>query len=221
MCHHLCQDLCSKDHPPSINHDEIDTILRHLLQSAEEQDEAEGEGIPTPTSILSDLPAALSGRGGAEMVAGYQNDQGGASAGSSAADGLEGQGQTSKWTQVYPKEQGPQEPTTVDEGLGRSPEGGIFPAPRSPFDGASEAWHPEARPASLPKREEEGAGERDESLWAWAGRGGAPIGRLVSLLSLSVANCGETRTRFVLRWVLRRSIAPPASRGVFVFLLVV
>ena len=188
----LCQELCSKDHPPSIDHDEIDAILRHLLQSAEEQDEAEGQGIPTPTPTLADLPAALSG-GAAGTAAGYQNDQSGARAGSSAADGLDEQGQTSKWTQVYPREPGPDESTTVEEGAGRSSEGDILPVPRSPFDGASEAWHPGARSTSVPKRQGEGAEEHDESLWAWARQGGAPIGRLVSLLSLSVANCGETR----------------------------
>lgn len=188
-CLLLCQELCSKAHPPSIDHDEIDTILRHLLHSAEEQEEAEGEGLWAPTVSLSDPPATLSGVATANAV-GHQNGQDAAAASPGSSTGrLEEQGQTSKWTQVFPKEE---ESTTAGEGSRRSSEGGIFPVPRSPFDGASEAWHPDAR-STLPKREGEGNEERDGSLWAWAERGGAPIGRLVSLLSLRVANCGETR----------------------------
>lgn len=188
----MYQELCSKDRPPSIDHDEIDAILRHLLHSAEEQEEAEeGGGPPTPTPNLSNPPAVFS-RAEAAAPARHKSDQSVASADVSP-DGLEEEGQPSKWTQVYPREQGPEESTTVQVGAGWSSEGGIFPVPRSPFDGASEAWHPEAWTTSLPKREEEGAEQREESLWAWAERGGAPIGRLVSLLSLRVANCGETR----------------------------
>lgn len=50
-----------------------------------------------------------------------------------------------------------------------------------------------------------GGNGRDESLWVWASKGGAPIGRLLSLLSLRVADCGEMgkiMTAFILRGAL-------------------
>ena len=193
----LCQDLCSKSHPPLIDHDEIDKILRHLLHSAEEQQDAEA-GMLTA------------------IAAGHENGLGAATSPSDAsADRLGERGQTSRWTQVFPREE---RSVTAGEGARRSDEGGVFPVPITPFDGASESWHPEARSA-LPKWEEEGKEERNESLWAWAERGGTPIGRLISLLSLRVANCGETRARANLwRMGVAQKTFACKQRGIHVFL---
>lgn len=35
------------------------------------------------------------------------------------------------------------------------------------------------------------ADARETSLWVWAGCGGAPVGRLLSLLAVRIADCGE------------------------------
>lgn len=60
------------------------------------------------------------------------------------------------------------------------------------LDGAVQAGKTTGKPSAAHQGRGRGAGkEREKSLWVWAGHGGAPIGRLFSLLSFRVADCGK------------------------------
>ena len=119
----------------------------------------------------------------------------------------EGRRTSSEWTQVYPRPEGEADGTSSAGGGGRQrPQGtattaaaaSLASADRS-AGGRGGAWGPWKLSAAgrgggvaVDERTRE-----ERSLWAWAERGGVPIGRLLSLLSLRVANCGETRA---IRW---------------------
>ncbi|CAM9777887.1 unnamed protein product, partial [Hapterophycus canaliculatus] len=189
------EEMCSRAQKPSIKHDEIDKILRHLLHS--QQEEAES------------ATAAQRQRYGGEA---QPSAAGGSNAPSSALRWRQGdvgpqqQRQSRKpssdqpqWMQVYPRE------ARRDEGFPEGEEGaqkhrpGGSPAPDAPASGGPSdrtgggSWGPWTK-LSVGRAgggaARAAAGET-RSLWVWAERGGAPIGRLLSLLSLQVANCED------------------------------
>lgn len=107
-----------------------------------------------------------------------------------------------QWMQVYPPDDGIRV-ENPPEGEKRfhihGPEvsrPSDIPAPKGPSDsGRGGSWGPwsklSVRGGGGGEEGREAAQQENRSLWVWAERGGAPIGRLLSLLSLQVANCGK------------------------------
>lgn len=225
------QKMCSKARSPSIDHDRIDLILRHLLHPEEKQEKA---CVVAPARPSSDLPAAapeatavdhrersqhaaetsVTDAAVASLHAGDKGLEGRKSEwrlvypAGDGGEGLEGQC-NSEWRQVYPREGVEEEPLAVVEGS-RRPRDGIASIVQRhmPGDGDGGVGHPKGQAGVMDERDQ-------KSLWAWAECGGAPTGRLLSLLSLKIAACGEALIPCVLRgffwsskafvrWVRRR-----------------
>lgn len=114
---------------------------------------------------------------------------------------------SSEWMQVYPRPGGEADGASSEE-LRRRPQGAAAGPAASSAPKAAHAssggegggaWGPWKLSAAGGGGGDGAADERargEGSLWAWAERGGVPIGRLLSLLSLRVADCGKTRVRF-------------------------
>lgn len=111
---------------------------------------------------------------------------------------------SSEWLQVYPRPaRGAAEETPAEKEERLKRPGGSVAAvaaggswPPGDRTGGGAPRGPEEVSLGGGRGEAVGDGTRGErSLWAWAERGGVPIGRLLSLLSLRIANCGEPADR--------------------------
>ncbi|CAN0321354.1 unnamed protein product, partial [Ectocarpus sp. 12 AP-2014] len=186
------EEMCRRSKSPSINHDDIDLILRFLLHSQDEERAVApganqgcgGLDADGDNKARRAQPPLTSSRWRQVHLGTRQQDP---------------RQSTEKWKQVYPRARG-----ITDDSSKRQlqPEGGAAEStfvPNDPSHGDVSAtmemsWaEPSTSGSGRASSDETMMGGREgrRSLWAWAERGGAPIGRLLSLLSLRVASCDD------------------------------
>eukprot|EP00752_Nemacystus_decipiens_P004283 g3912.t1 len=196
--------LCSKVQSPSIGHDEIDLILRHLLHPRPEQERGEQEGEDPDTENTSIVTGEGQHPHPPSSLSRWKTVYPGRAA-------QEGRRTSSEWTQVYPRREMEVDGTSSERReLGQRPQATVaatataasLPKADTFGGGRGGAWGPWKLSAAGRRR----GGAVDErtreerSLWAWAERGGVPIGRLLSLLSLRIASC-EDLSSMSLLWM--------------------
>ncbi|CAM9893992.1 unnamed protein product, partial [Ectocarpus sp. 13 AM-2016] len=174
------EEMCHRSKSPSINHDDIDLILRYLLHSQGEEravattanqgcggESREGLDADGDNKARRVQPPLTSSRWRQVHLGARQQDP---------------RQSPEKWKQVYPRARG-----VTDDSSKRQlqPEGGAT---------MEMSWAELSTSGSGRASSDEtmvGGREGRRSLWAWAERGGAPIGRLLSLLALRVASCDD------------------------------
>eukprot|EP00903_Cladosiphon_okamuranus_P018811 g17303.t1 len=194
--------LCSRAQSPSIDHDEIDLILRYLLYPRPEE-----RGRPEGGDPDSDSSVTEEGHHHSSSSSPSSSQWRTVHPGRAAAQ--ESRRTSSEWTQVYPRPEGAVDGESSERAeLGQWPQGSAAKAaagsslPRADAAGGEGggAWGPwklsaPGRGGAVDERTRE-----EKSLWAWAERGGVPIGRLLSLLALRVADC-EDLSSMSLLWM--------------------
>lgn len=167
-----------------MHHDEIDNILTQLFAPDGANERSTDQGWRT-TILQPDIPQESTSHG-------HDTLERQKSPSHSAAD----------WRQVFPRQGGYAEEGRCAEmrsgvrdeeaafaqgeggpGAARSGSPGLRKACDGPRDGSTAPGH--TRNAGICSKAREG------SLWVWAERGSVPIGRLLSLLAMRVADCGE------------------------------
>lgn len=180
-----------------MHHDEIDHILAQLFAPDGASERSTDQGWRT-TILQPDIPQESTSHGHEEGAVfrrdshGQETMERGQSPSHSATD----------WRQVFPRQGeyveegrcakmrsgvGDEEALSVQgeggPGAARSDSPGLGKACDGPRDGSTSPGHTSIAGIC--------AKAREESLWVWTERGSVPIGRLLSLLAMRVADCGE------------------------------